>query len=67
MKILPKHGLPGWLREYSRLWIRADFVAGLILAAYAIPVSIAYASLAGLPAQAGLYCYPWERRHLAGC
>jgi len=57
MKILPKHGLPGWLREYSRLWIRADFVAGLTLAAYAIPVSIAYASLAGLPGQAGLYCY----------
>lgn len=57
MKILPKHGLPGWLREYSRLWVRADFVAGLTLAAYAIPVSIAYASLAGLPGQAGLYCY----------
>jgi high affinity sulfate transporter 1 len=32
-------------------------VAGLTLAAYAIPVSVAYASLAGLPPQAGLYCY----------
>jgi SulP family sulfate permease len=57
LKILLTHGLPGWLREYSRLWVRADFVAGLTLAAYAIPVSIAYASLAGLPGQAGLYCY----------
>lgn len=32
-------------------------MAGLTLAAYAIPVSIAYASLAGLPGQAGFYCY----------
>jgi MFS superfamily sulfate permease-like transporter len=29
----------------------------LTLAAYAVPVSVAYASLAGLPPQAGLYCY----------
>jgi high affinity sulfate transporter 1 len=29
----------------------------LTLAAYAIPVSVAYASLAGLPPQAGMYCY----------
>jgi MFS superfamily sulfate permease-like transporter len=32
-------------------------VAGLTLAAYAIPVSLAYAALAGLPPQMGLYCY----------
>jgi high affinity sulfate transporter 1 len=38
-------------------WLRPDFIAGLTLAAYAIPVSLAYASLAGLPSQAGLYCY----------
>jgi MFS superfamily sulfate permease-like transporter len=37
--------------------LRLDFVAGLTLAAYAIPVSLAYASLAGLPGEAGLYCY----------
>ena len=54
---MPKHWLPGWLREYSRVWVRADVVAGMTLAAYAIPVSIAYAALAGLPGQAGLYCY----------
>jgi len=34
-----------------------DAIAGLTLAAYAVPVSVAYASLAGLPPQAGLYCY----------
>jgi SulP family sulfate permease len=45
------------LPQYERSWLRPDFVAGLTLAAYAIPVSLAYASLAGLPSQAGLYCY----------
>lgn len=49
MKSLPRYCLPGWLQEYSRAWVRADLVAGLALAAYAIPVSVAYASLAGLP------------------
>jgi len=47
----------GWLPQYQRSWLRPDIVAGLTLAAYAIPVSVAYASLAGLPPQAGLYCY----------
>lgn len=46
-----------WLPGYHGRWLRADLVAGLTLAAYAIPVSVAYASLAGLPPQAGLYCY----------
>ena len=46
-----------WLPQYQRIWLRSDAVAGLTLAAYAIPVSVAYASLAGLPPQAGLYCY----------
>lgn len=47
----------GWLPEYKRSWLRPDIIAGLTLAAYAVPVSVAYASLAGLPPQAGLYCY----------
>ena len=46
-----------WLPRYSVGWLRPDFVAGPTLAAYAIPVSLAYASLAGVPPQAGLYCY----------
>ena len=46
-----------WLPRYERSWLQPDFVAGLTLAAYAVPVSLAYASLAGLPSQAGLYCY----------
>jgi SulP family sulfate permease len=46
-----------WAPQYEKHWLRLDFVAGLTLAAYAIPVSLAYASLAGLPGEAGLYCY----------
>jgi len=34
-----------------------DLIAGITLAAYAIPVSLAYATLAGLPPQVGLYGY----------
>jgi high affinity sulfate transporter 1 len=35
----------------------ADAIAGITLAAYAIPVSLAYATLAGLPPHYGIYCY----------
>jgi len=44
-----------WAPQYQMQWLRFDFVAGLTLAAYAIPVSLAYTSLAGLPGEAGLY------------
>ncbi len=46
-----------WLTEYSAAWLPADIVAGITLAAYAIPVSLAYATLAGLPPQVGIYGY----------
>ena len=46
-----------WLPQYQRSWLGMDLIAGITLAAYAIPVSLAYAALAGLPPQMGLYCY----------
>ena len=46
-----------WLPGYQRGWLARDAVAGVTLAAYAIPVSLAYATLAGLPPQNGIYCY----------
>ena len=46
-----------WLPAYRARWLGADLVAGITLAAYAIPVSLAYAGLAGLPPQVGLYGY----------
>jgi len=45
-----------WALQYQQQWLRLDFVAGLTLAAYAIPVSLPNASLAELPGEAGLYC-----------
>ncbi len=46
-----------WLSDYRASWLKMDAVAGVTLAAYAVPVSMAYASLAGLPPHHGIYCY----------
>ncbi|MFC0396971.1 SulP family inorganic anion transporter [Paraburkholderia rhizosphaerae] len=46
-----------WLPHYRLQWLSSDVVAGVTLAAYGIPVSLAYATLAGLPPQYGIYCY----------
>ena len=46
-----------WLAHYRVKWLASDAIAGATLAAYAIPVSLAYAGLAGLPPQAGIYGY----------
>jgi len=46
-----------WLASYRPQWLPHDAIAGVTLAAYGIPVSLAYASLAGLPPQYGIYCY----------
>jgi sulfate permease, SulP family len=46
-----------WLAEYRAAWLPRDIIAGITLAAYAIPVSLAYAGLAGLPPQIGIYGY----------
>ena len=46
-----------WLSSYEGRWLKSDVIAGVTLAAYAIPVSMAYASLAGVPPHHGIYCY----------
>src|SRR5438034_3798697 len=43
------------LRAYQRVWLRADLIAGVTLVAYLMPAGLADASLANLPAEAGLY------------
>ena len=45
----------GWLRGYRRDWLGADVVAGLIASAVVIPKAMAFATIAGLPVQVGLY------------
>jgi SulP family sulfate permease len=43
------------LSGYKKEWLRFDALAGLTTAAVVIPKSMAYATIAGLPVQAGLY------------
>lgn len=44
-----------WLFSYQKEWLRPDILAGLTTAAVVIPKAMAYATIAGLPVQVGLY------------
>ncbi|RKP26025.1 sulfate transporter family-domain-containing protein, partial [Syncephalis pseudoplumigaleata] len=44
-----------WLPYYNRRWLMRDATAGLTIGVMVVPQSIAYAHLAGLPAEHGLY------------
>ena len=50
--ILP---IVSWLSEYRLPWLRLDLVAGVTAAAVIIPQAMAYATIAGLPVEVGLY------------
>lgn len=47
--------VPGWLHGYRREWAAPDLIAGLTVAAVVIPKALAYATIARLPVQVGLY------------
>jgi high affinity sulfate transporter 1 len=47
--------LLSWLPRYERSWFSGDLIAGFTIWGLLIPEMIAYASLAGLTPQAGLY------------
>jgi SulP family sulfate permease len=47
--------LPMWLTSYRKEWLRPDVIAGATTAAVVIPKAMAYATIAGLPVQVGLY------------
>ena len=44
-----------WLARYQRAWLRADVLAALTVWALVVPQAIAYAQIARLPPQAGLF------------
>ena len=47
--------IAGWLKTYTRQDFNSDLFAGIITAILLVPQGIAYAILAGLPPQLGLY------------
>src|SRR5271169_750568 len=49
------HPLPEWLVSCGADWPRPDIIAGLTTGAVIIPMAMAYAMMAGLPVQVGLY------------
>ncbi len=56
----PREWLPvrKWAPTYQRRWLKGDLIAGSVVAALAIPQSLGYATIAGLPVQVGLYSLP---------
>ena len=50
--------IPASLRGYDRAWLPADVVAGLTVWALMVPQALAYAGIAGVPVQNGLYLMP---------
>jgi SulP family sulfate permease len=51
----PQRWLAGWAAGYGLAQARQDLVAGLVVVFMLVPQSLAYALIAGLPAEAGLY------------
>src|ERR1700739_1950994 len=47
--------VPNWLTSYRKDWLRPDVIAGVTTPAVIIPKAMAYATIAGLPVQVGLY------------
>lgn len=58
LKVFP---ILSWIRTYDLRMARWDIIAGITLASFVLPESMAYASLAGVPSQYGIYCC------IAGC
>ena len=55
MSFAPKLAVLQWAPQYDRATLGADLLAALIVTIMLIPQSLAYALLAGLPPEAGLY------------
>ncbi len=47
--------LIGWITTYQKAWLRDDVVSGVVVGAIMIPVAMAYAQMAGVDPQQGLY------------
>lgn len=60
MRITPDRVIPAlqWGRQYDRGKLVSDLLAAVIATVMLIPQSLAYAMLAGLPPEVGLYARP---------
>ena len=56
MLLIEKLPLTHWLKSYHKQDLVSDLIAGLIATIIMVPQGMAYALLAGLPAEYGLYC-----------
>ncbi len=52
---LIKKLVPSWMLSYENGWFYGDLIAGIIVTIMLIPQSLAYALIAGLPPEVGLY------------
>jgi sulfate permease, SulP family len=57
LRILKLFPVLQWLPRYEPFKLKWDLPAGVMLAFFVIPTSMAYATLAGLPPETGIYCY----------
>lgn len=55
LRLIQLFPIVGWLKSYTRQEFNSDVFAGIITAILLVPQGIAYAILAGLPPQLGLY------------
>jgi high affinity sulfate transporter 1 len=47
--------ITAWLPAYAREFLRSDFISGVTVWGVMVPVAMAYAQMAGVPPEAGLY------------
>src|SRR3954447_6951564 len=45
-----------WVPQYQKKFFQWDLIAGITLASFVLPESMAYATLAGVPTYFGIYC-----------
>ena len=58
-KIIKSHiPILSWLPKYQRSWFRGDVIAALTVWALLVPEAMAYAGIAGMPPETGLYAAP---------
>jgi high affinity sulfate transporter 1 len=47
-----------WLPKYDKAWLRGDIIAAITVWALLVPEAMAYAGIAGMPPETGLYAAP---------